>query len=383
MKILILTNNIKNAEAVKWGLDLAKQRASTVGYNFEYIFKDSKKVFTGTNFNNSTVGNGSAVDPNQILEEIDGQYKIACLIYDWDKVSPKPTNPVQSPILKNGCNPIQIPENWYNQDPEILCQYFLHEVCHSGYFFANNVAGDKTHAYTDEFNQKQRWEYYIHLLSQLKPFLETQHASPISAYPTLKQGSTGEHVKQLQRDLKTLGYFKYPLITGRYGSITKSAVQAFQYVQAIHKTPRIVVDGIAGPITLNAIKSALELKKKSSTLIDVLIKIESNGDDYAIGDLKLKHKAYGCLQIRQPVCDDVNKKFGTNRVSIEMLGNRALSIDTFNKYMECYPKNVTNEEKARAWNGGGNWKLVYNKKGWETYSKNLDAYWKKVEALLK
>lgn len=371
MKILIITNNIKNIEAVKQGLQLAKDRTASIGYNFEYTFQASNKQFTGVHFSNATVGKGACVNPDEILYEVSGNYKIACLIYDWDNISPKPTNPVQSPIILRGCNPIQIPENWYNQEPEVLCQYFLHEICHSGYFFANNVTNDQTHSYIEAFSQKQRWEYYVHLLSQLKPFLETETNGFIESYPVLKKGMTGNYVQELQKILKEKGYFIYPFTTKYFGIITDSSVKAFQ------KDNGLYVDGIVG------VKTWTLLKKKKTSLIDAIIEVESQGDINAIGDTGLRYKAYGCMQVRQPAVDDVNKKFGTVYTAEACLGNKSLSIDIFNKYMECYPKNITNEEKARAWNGGGNWKLVYNKKGWETYSKNLDAYWKKVKALLK
>lgn len=72
----------------------------------------------------------------------------------------------------------------------------------------------------------------------------------------LKVGSTGERVKQLQRDLKTLGYFKYSFITGTFGSITKASVVSFQ------KNNKLVADGIAGKLTLTELTKQLELKKK-------------------------------------------------------------------------------------------------------------------------
>jgi len=174
MKILILTNNVKNIDNIKAGLKLAQDRAKTVGYNFEYTFKQTDKIFTGETFNNPAVGVGAAVNPQQILAEVDGAigYKVACLIFDWNNVLPKPTNPVHHGTTKNGCTPIQIPEQWCGTplQPEVLCQYFLHEICHAGFFFAGQ--NDTTHAYLPEFSQKQRYEYYLFLLKDLKQFLE-------------------------------------------------------------------------------------------------------------------------------------------------------------------------------------------------------------------
>jgi len=370
MKILIITNNVKNLDAMKQGLEIAKDHAATIGINFDFYFKDSTKQFTGVTFNNQAVGSGACVKPEEILAEVDGSYKIACLIFDWDKVSPKPTNPVQSPILKNGCNPIQIPENWYNGYPEVLSDYLLHEICHSGYFFANNVAGDQTHAYPPEFSQKQKWEYYIYLLTSLKPYLEQPTTIPVIIDPTLRKGDRREEVKTLQQILKTKGFYTYGFITGYFGPITDTAVRAFQ------KSKGLFIDGVVGPRTWT------ELKKKPS-LLDVLIKVESNGDDNAIGDLTLVNKAYGCLQIRQGVCDDVNRKFGTKYKAQDCLGNRAVSIDIWNKYWIVYADKITDEDKAKTWNGGPGWKQFYGKPGKEQYTKNLDIYWGKVKSLLK
>lgn len=93
-------------------------------------------------------------------------------------------------------------------------------------------------------------------------------------------------------------------------------------------------------------------------LISLLIDIESDGDDNAHGDLNLEQQAYGPLQIRQPVCDDVNRVYGTSLRAEQMQGNRALSIDTFRKYMSIYATKKqlgftpTPVAMARIWNGG-------------------------------
>lgn len=59
----------------------------------------------------------------------------------------------------------------------------------------------------------------------------------------LKIGMTGQDVKDLQRNLKNLGFYKYPLITGYYGSYTFTAVKNFQLKYGIEST------GNYGPIT--------------------------------------------------------------------------------------------------------------------------------------
>ena len=59
----------------------------------------------------------------------------------------------------------------------------------------------------------------------------------------LALGSTGTEVSELQRVLKTLGFFNYPTITGYYGTLTRDAVIAFQKAYGISPV------GIVGPQT--------------------------------------------------------------------------------------------------------------------------------------
>lgn len=182
----------------------------------------------------------------------------------------------------------------------------------------------------------------------------------------------GDDVKKVQSKLIALGYLK-DIADGVFGNKTKIAVMAFQKANGLN------ADGIVGPLTLAKLESINAQKK---TLIDALIKVESSGNDNAIGDHHLIDKAYGCLQIRKPVCDDINRVFKMNLKPQDMLNNRALSIEVFHKYMQIYSHNKTDEQKARAWNGGGNWQKLYGKKGYEKYTKNLDSYWAKVKVLL-
>lgn len=92
--------------------------------------------------------------------------------------------------------------------------------------------------------------------------------------------------------------------------------------------------------------------------ITVLIFKESGGNDRAIGDKNLKDKAYGPLQIRQPVITDVNRRYGTRYRPEQMLGNRALSIEIAKKYLAIYAtekrlgRPVTAVDRAGIWNGG-------------------------------
>jgi hypothetical protein len=76
-------------------------------------------------------------------------------------------------------------------------------------------------------------------------------ARRIRAVATLKKGSTGAAVKQLQTDLNTLGY-DVGTVDGTYGTKTVSAVRAFQ------KDHGLTVDGIAGMNTQAAIDEAVK-----------------------------------------------------------------------------------------------------------------------------
>lgn len=111
-------------------------------------------------------------------------------------------------------------------------------------------------------------------------------------------------------------------------------------------------------------------------LIACLINNESEGDDTAIGDKGLANEAYGPLQIRQPCLTDVNRYAGTRYTPQQMLGNRPLSIWVFNEYMRIYAtqkrlgRPVTNEDRARIWNGGPN--------GWQVAA--TVTYWSKAAA---
>lgn len=190
---------------------------------------------------------------------------------------------------------------------------------------------------------------------------------------TLRNGMRGSNVLQLQKDLNKLGFIVKE--DSDYGPKTELAVKSLQNKTGLAR------DGIAGPKTLNKLADL----NTPRSLLSAIIEVESGGDDFAEGDKTLKDHAYGCLQIRQPVCDDVNKHFGTTYKSQNCLGNRALSIDIWNKYWEVYNR-PDNEDKARCWNGGVGWKQIYfkpNKTPQElVYCKNLDVYWSKVKSLL-
>lgn len=177
-------------------------------------------------------------------------------------------------------------------------------------------------------------------------------------FNNMKFGSRGQIVKELQKRLNEEG-FNCGTPDGVFGLKTMSAVKAYQ------KSKGLYADGSVGYNTRKALNGKVEL-------VDALIQVESQGNDNAIGDKNLKDKAYGCLQIRKPCVDDVNRSLGTNYKAEDMLGNRKLSIEVFNQYMELYAKGQSDEYKARTWNGGPS--------GFKKVA--TEIYWQKVKLLM-
>ena len=67
-----------------------------------------------------------------------------------------------------------------------------------------------------------------------------------TGYVTLREGSSGDAVKKLQQQLKTLGYYSGS-VDGKYGSGTTQAIMTFQQMNDLR------VDGVAGPATQRAL----------------------------------------------------------------------------------------------------------------------------------
>mgnify|MGYP004732999135 FL=1 len=118
-----------------------------------------------------------------------------------------------------------------------------------------------------------------------------------SIYAISRQGSTGNEVKNIQKKLKELGYYKGE-IDGIYGSKTKSAVISFQ------KNCGLTADGICGKTTL----LYLGLENSSSSggtgsfsdadveLLAKVISAEARGESYegqvAVGAVILNRVAH-------------------------------------------------------------------------------------------
>ncbi len=71
---------------------------------------------------------------------------------------------------------------------------------------------------------------------------------PGTVATTLREGDKGTAVTELQTMLKKLNYY-YGSVTGSFGSLTKQAVRKFQDAN------KLTVDGVAGPATINKLRT--------------------------------------------------------------------------------------------------------------------------------
>jgi hypothetical protein len=109
--------------------------------------------------------------------------------------------------------------------------------------------------------------------------------------------------------------------------------------------------------------------------LTILIQVESNGDPMSVGDLNLKHHAYGVCQIRQPYLEDVNAISHTTYTIEQIKASETLSKWAVMVYVKHYGqrytrltgKPLTMEVAARIHCGGPD--------GWK--KKATDAYWEK------
>lgn len=148
---------------------------------------------------------------------------------------------------------------------------------------------------------------------------------------------------------------------------------------AVEKEVVVLIKTLLGVAFLLVPAVVVKADVPSTKLVTALIQQESRGKDHAVGDKKLRFPAYGCLQIRQPCCDDVNRRHGTKIQAKDLLGNRKLSVWVCAQYIDMYATQKrlrhkpTAEDMARIWNGGPN--------GWKR--KSTRKYWRGVQRFLK
>ena len=113
-------------------------------------------------------------------------------------------------------------------------------------------------------------------------------------------------------------------------------------------------------------------QKTTTTLVDALIMVESNGNPNAYCK---KEKAVGCLQIRPVMLREVNrilrKQKSTKRFSLEDRWDCGLSEEMFYIWRNYHHEASSDEVIARCWNGGP--------RGYKKQS--TKHYWQKVQKL--
>ncbi|MBQ9030910.1 MAG: peptidoglycan-binding protein [Parasporobacterium sp.] len=117
------------------------------------------------------------------------------------------------------------------------------------------VAEEETQEETPETPQEEQQEETPETLAEEQPqeqipeVPETPQAEAPAADGSLVRGMTGEAVAALQQKLSDLGY-EVGAVDGDFGAMTEAAVIAFQ------KANDLWVDGVAGPMTMEALKTA-------------------------------------------------------------------------------------------------------------------------------
>ena len=93
--------------------------------------------------------------------------------------------------------------------------------------------------------------------------------------PTIRKGSKGAIVKECQTMLTALGYnLGICGIDGDYGTATDAAVRSFQ-----REHPPLVVDGVCGPMTWDALQKAVDLLNSSPVVSEKTYRVIIKGLD--------------------------------------------------------------------------------------------------------
>lgn len=219
--ILVLYQNIEDIDGMNLGMLMAQEKAATIGLKLDFMLRPTDQQFAGMPFENNVVGKGACIDPSGIVKATDKislKYNIYCVVFDPKKVSaPQPTNPFMYPLLINDGTIVQIPVNWYSDltkipvktFPEVFTSYFLHELCHAGYYLSGRSGFDITHSQliTDGWNTKSNIDWYLHLLEEMKPywrFFTSDNQTTMEPYKYFKLNEStgnGHTVRELEPEL--------------------------------------------------------------------------------------------------------------------------------------------------------------------------------------
>lgn len=117
-------------------------------------------------------------------------------------------------------------------------------------------------------------------------------AAPIKKYPTLRVGSSGSAVTDMQNKLKKVGIYKGS-VHGKYDTSTRNAVIAFQ------KKYKLKADGIAGPATLSKLDAIIAptkvatVPKPAAVPVKKYPTLRSGSKGSAVTDMQNKLKKNG------------------------------------------------------------------------------------------
>lgn len=117
-------------------------------------------------------------------------------------------------------------------------------------------------------------------------------AAPIKKYPTLRVGSSGSAVTDMQNKLKKAGIYKGS-VHGKYDTSTRNAVIAFQ------KKYKLKADGIAGPATLSKLDAVIAptkvdtVPKPAAVPVKKYPTLRSGSKGSAVTDMQNKLKKNG------------------------------------------------------------------------------------------
>lgn len=170
LKTQFLFKDVTDTNTIGKGIILVQEKLASIGIDFTfqiYTFAPELKSYTSSYVD--TAGqkiNFTAVHPSSFPGYQAYGTDNVCLVYDWTKVSPQPSNPV------NHGKHIQIPIQFFTTFPEVFAQYFLHELCH-------DLVPDLTHnqSTNSEWSQKPPTDYYLYLL-------KNYYKQPIKTMPT-------------------------------------------------------------------------------------------------------------------------------------------------------------------------------------------------------
>ena len=153
--------------------------------------------------------------------------------------------------------------NWMKQGkikdmPNVVCCVFqknsLGRMAHTGLHIGDgNIIHCQVGVQTGRTSDKA-WTHFA-IPKGLYNEIEIKESGEVISMATLKKGSSGEEVMQLQQILNGLGY-DCGVADGKFGSKTQTAVQAFQ------KDRGLTVDGLVGPATWEILLKTQEKGKE-------------------------------------------------------------------------------------------------------------------------